>query len=185
MLLQASQIRSGSYNARMIKALPLAVLSLFLLATPAHADEAKKIGTYGDWTAYTFQENGAKACYMAATPRELKGNYTKRGNVYAMITHRPAEKSRDVFSFLAGYAYKTGAKVTLSVDGQPFMLVGNNETAWTPSADTDAKLVAALRKGSKFTVEGSSERGTATKDTFSLKGSGSAYDVISKECKVN
>jgi hypothetical protein len=33
-----------------------------------------------------------------------------------------------------------------------------------------------------MTVKGMSKRGTLTTDTFSLKGSGEAYDAVSKEC---
>lgn len=163
----------------------LLALALICLSSPVQAEEAKSIGTYGDWTAYSFQDNGAKSCYMAATPQDAKGDYTKRGNVYAMITHRPKDKTFGVFSYLAGYTYAKGAKVTASIDGTVFTLVGQDETAWTPNDETDAKLSDALRHGTKMVVEGVSAKGTATKDVFSLKGSGSAYDAISKACGVS
>lgn len=165
--------------------LPLAGIALGLvsLSSPAAAKDAKEIGSYGAWTAYTYNEDGGKVCYMAATPTDSKGDYTKRGTVYAMITHRPGAKN--VFSYLTGYEYAKGAKVTLSIDGQPTVLYGADEVAWAPNEAADAKLVAALQKGSKMKVEGASARGTATVDTFSLKGSGSAYAAISKECNVS
>ena len=42
--------------------------ALCLLALPVHAADAKKIGTYGAWTAYSYAENGGTVCYMAASP---------------------------------------------------------------------------------------------------------------------
>lgn len=169
----------------MSKAIALAALLVMIPSLPALAKDAKEIGTYGDWKAYTYQEDGNKVCYMAASPESAKGNYKKRGNVYAMVTHRPADKAIGVFSYLAGYTYGNQAKVTLTIDGQQTVLLGQGETAWTPNDETDRKLVSALRKGSKMIVDGASDKGTATKDTYSLKGSGSAYDAMSKECKVS
>lgn len=165
--------------------LPIIGVFLGLVSLPslAAAKDAKEIGAYGAWTAYTYDEEGGKVCYMAATPSESKGDYTKRGTVYAMVTHRPGASG--VFSYMTGYEYAKGAKVTLSIDGAPTVLYGAGEVAWAPNEAADAKLVAALQKGSKMKVEGASARGTATVDTFSLKGSGSAYAAISKECNVS
>ena len=99
-----------------------------------------------------------------------------------MITHRPAEKSKDVFSYITGYTYKSGGEVKISVNGETFILAGQGENAWTPSDALDAKLATAIQKGSTMVVEGISSRGTKTKDTFSLNGSGDAYAAISKAC---
>ncbi len=163
-------------------------LAAVLLASPAAsalAADATKIGTYGDWTAYSYTEDGAKVCYMAASPSKSEGDYTQRGNVYAMITHRPSAKSTDVFSFLAGYEYKRDAPVKVSIDGAETVLLGAEEVAWTPNDATDKKLSEGLRKGKKMVITGTSSRGTDTTDTFSLKGTGSAYSAINKACGIN
>lgn len=151
-----------------------------MVTSPVHAKDATPLGSYGAWTAYTYQEDGARVCYMAATPSDSKGDYTKRGTVYAMVTHRPDAKG--VFSFLAGYDYAKGANVTLTVDGQPILLYGADQVAWAANADADAKIVRALQKGTTMKIEGKSMRGIATSDVFSLKGSGAAYAAISKAC---
>lgn len=169
----------------MLRVCFLIVALIVSVSSVALAKDAKQIGKYGVWTAYTFEEDGKKVCYMAATPDDIKGDYKKRGSVYAMVTHRPADNALDVFSYLAGYEYAQGAKVTLSIDGAPTILLGAGETAWTANDEADRKLVAAMRKGSKMIVDGSSVRGTTTKDIYSLKGSGSAYDAMSKACDVN
>lgn len=171
---------------RLLSFLFLIVLagSLFS-AEPAHAQDARKFGSYGDWDAYTFLEDGHKVCYVASSPSSAKGNYKKRGGIFAMVTHRPAEKSLNVFSYLAGYTYKKGDAVTLTIDGQPQTLYGDGEVAWTANPAADEKLIAALRRGKTLTVKGRSDRDTETVDTFSLKGSGAALDAISKECDIN
>ena len=50
------------------------------------------IGDFGDWTAFTDGSGKNKVCYIASEPKKETGNYKRRGNVYVLVTHRPAEK---------------------------------------------------------------------------------------------
>lgn len=158
------------------------VLGGMIISGAAHASEPQLISTYGDWSAYTFEENGNKVCYMASKPVKAEGKYSVRGDIFALITHRPAEKSKNVFSYVAGYTYKPNSDVKVTIDGKVFTLFTHKDMAWTSTADTDAVLAELIRKGSRMTVEGTSSRGTYTKDTISLKGSGGAHDAINKAC---
>lgn len=153
-------------------------------AVSAHADDPELIGRHGDWMAYKFMENGNKVCYMASQPKSSKGNYSKRGDVFALVTHRPSENTRNVFSYITGYTYKPESEVTVTIGSETFSLFTDNDRAWTPDDVTDQALTTALRKGAQMVVKGVSSRGTNTTDTFSLKGTGAAYDAISKECGV-
>ncbi len=148
----------------------------------AEASKPSLLGTFGDWRAYSFTENGNKVCYMAAEPKTKVGNYTSRGDVFALITHRPAEKTRDVFSYITGYPYKSGGEVTIEANGRNYKLFTQNETAWAADAAADRALVNAIKAGSNMVVKGVSQRGTLTTDTFSLNGSSKAYNTISKAC---
>lgn len=167
---------------------PILLISTILLcaiATPAKASEPRLLGTFGDWAAYGFTENGNKVCYMASQPKTAVGNYTKRGeDIFALVTHRPAEKTKDVFSYITGYPYKAGSEVSVLVNGRTFKLFTQGDTAWAPDASIDAAMAKAIQAGSKMVVKGTSKRGTLTTDTYSLKGSGSAYKAISRECGV-
>lgn len=155
-----------------------------LSAPAARADEPRPIATHGEWSAYVFEENGGKVCYMAARPKSDEGDYQKRGDIFAHITHRPGSGAKDVFSYLAGYAYKKDSRVTLKIDGKSFDLFTDGETAWADDSVTDSAISRAIRGGSRMVVAGTSSRGTPTTDTFSLKGSSKAYEVISRECAV-
>lgn len=153
-----------------------------VMAQTAQASEPKLLSTHNDWSAYTFEENGSKVCYMASTPRKAEGKYTQRGEIYALITHRPAENTKDVFSYITGYKYKTGSDVSVKVDGKKYTLFTQDDTAWAPDAQSDRDLAKAIQAGSTMIVQGVSGRGTKTKDTFSLKGSTAAYKAISRAC---
>lgn len=155
-----------------------------LFFNTAQASEPKSIGTFGNWAAYTFKEDGRTVCYMAGKPAKSQGNYTKRGDIYALITHRPGEGSKNVFSYITGYSYKPTTDAIAKIDGGSFALFTQGNTAWAPDAQTDNKLAKAIQKGSKMVVSGTSSRGTKTTDSFDLKGSSAAYKAISRACGV-
>ena len=165
--------------------LPLfAIAVLAFTASASSAASPKQIGKYGDWTSYSLSENGSKVCYMVSKPVKAQGKYTNRGEIFALITHRPSESTKDVFSYITGYTYKTGSDATVTIDGERYVLFTQDDTAWAPDANADSKLAKAIQTGSKMIVKGTSARGTLTTDTYSLKGSGAAYKAISKECKI-
>ena len=150
----------------------------------AQADNPKPLGTFERWTAYSLTEGGQQVCYVASAPAKSDGKYAKRGDVFMLITHRPAQKSLDVVSFVAGYAFKPEAQAELAVGKDKFTLFVKDERAWAPDDKADATIVRAMSKGAEMVVRGTSARGTATTDHFSLKGFARAYDAINKACKV-
>ena len=156
--------------------------ALLLLPVAAQASEQQEIARHGQWVAYQFEENGGKVCYMAAKPTKAEGKYSKRGDIVAMITHRPSEGTRNVFSYMAGYGYKKGSDVTVTIDGKKFSLFTQNDMAWAADSAADNALADAIQKGSTMVVKGASSRGTQTTDTFSLSGSSKAYEAITNVC---
>lgn len=161
-------------------------------AAPALADEPKSIGVFSDWEAVTFKDAKGKVCYITSHPKKADAAIKNRqlALTYAMVTHRPAEKTFDVVNFVAGYNYKDGSKATVEIDNQKLTLYTANNAAWAwdnPTADdqaTDKKLVEAMRKGTSLVLHGTSARGTETTDTYSLIGFGKAYAAIGAACGV-
>lgn len=159
-------------------------LALIYGIESASAAAPQVLGEYGDWVAYYYRDSSGAVCYMASTPKKDEGKYTKRGDIYAVITHRPNEKSFDVVNFNAGYTYKSGAKVEVKIGAQTFdKLFTSGDKAWATSEKTDKEMVAAMKRGSRMVVHGVSSKGTQTKDTYSLNGFSSAYRAISNKCK--
>ncbi len=158
-----------------------------ILGTPALAKDSppKELGKFKDWTAYSMTQNGKKVCYAVTYPlkSECKNNRTcRRGDIYVMVAHRPAEKSYNVFSFNAGYPFAAGGTVAAKVDTQKYTLyTDTHETAWAPN-DQDKKITQALARGKSLVIEGESSKKTKTEDKFSLRGSKAALLKIQKEC---
>ncbi len=167
--------------------LPLLALVIFGLTAPAAAAEQKPVdllGNFKNWSSYSYDDNG-KVCFMASKPTKSLPVGAKRGDIYLMVTHRPALSSKGVVSVVAGYPYKPGSEVTLAIGNQKFTLFTEGDTAWARDEATDASIVQAIRTGASVTVTGTSTRGTKTTDTYSLSGSGAAHDAINKDCGVN
>ncbi|MCE2510915.1 MAG: hypothetical protein J4G10_08125 [Alphaproteobacteria bacterium] len=95
----------------------LLLAGFFVLFGPALAGEIKSLGTFKLWGAYYYTENDAMVCYIASRPIREAGDYTRRGEVFVLVTHRPAAKTRDVVSFQAGFSFQKESGVTIPVDG--------------------------------------------------------------------
>ncbi len=158
------------------------ILASALVVQPSRAQGIKRIGDYGNWSSFQFSEDGNLACYMSSEPKKAKGKYKTRGDVFAIVTHRPAEKRFGEVSIIAGYSYQKDSWVEVKIGEQAFQLFTQDDGAWAPDAETDKKLVQAMRKGHTMVVTGTSTRGTLTTDTYSLSGFTKASQAIAKAC---
>jgi len=163
----------------------LLVICGLLISTAAQAaEQPKALGEYGDWTAWVYNENGNMMCYISSFPKKDEGKYTKRGDIYVQIAHRPAEKTFDVATFVAGYTFDTKAPLTVKIGKETFSKTfTQGDKGWMVNDSEDRRLIAAMKRGDRMIVDGKSSRGTATKDTYSLKGFSAAYQAISAKCK--
>lgn len=142
---------------------------------PTQAAGPRQLGTFRDWTAATYQENGQKICYAFTRASKTEPN---RQGVVLTVTHRPG--GRDAVAISAGYAYPRNAAVTLAIvqTNLPFYTGGNSAFARDGAA-----AVAAMRGSNRATARGPGAGGRGTViDEFSLTGFAAAHDTISREC---
>jgi invasion protein IalB len=168
-------------QSRTVLSAVCAVLSAGILAfaPQAHADF---LGKFQDWEAHARADGGAKVCYAASVPTKSEGKYTRRGDVFLLVSHRPGDKMIGFVSMEAGYSYGKTSKITARIGGASFPMFPDGELAF---AYEDAPLVEAMIRGQDLVVSGTSSRGTLTTDTFSLSGFTAAYKAASKACGVN
>jgi invasion protein IalB len=154
----------------------------------AFAETPKSIGTFGSWQA--FAAGGAKptSCYVSSQPTKSEPKAAKRGDVYLLVSFRKGANGQpnvaNEVSVIAGYTYKEASDVELSVSGSKYMLFTQADGAWARDSQTDEQIVGAFRRAQAATVKGTSSRGTATTDTFSLKGFDQAIAAATKACGV-
>lgn len=166
----------------MIGRLKAIVLIGLLWPMAAMANEPNQIGSFKDWRAYTFEDAGGNICYVVSEPKKHEGKYSRRGDIYFLVTHRPSGKVFNEISIITGYNYAKGHEPSASVGNQSFKFYSEGDAAWAFSKD-EAKLITAMKKGSSMVVRGKSTRGTNTKDTYSLSGITAAMGAIDKECR--
>ena len=169
---------------RLTNTMFLMALSLIFMIGTASAQQTdpRALGTFNDWLAYSWSENGNKVCYMLSRPLKSTPQGVNRGDIYVMVTYRPKSKSTEEVSHVAGYPYKDKSTVDALIGNNKFVLATNNEVAWVPEGGSDEKLIKAMRGGSKMIVKGTSSRNTLTVDTYSLQGFTAAYQQIRKSC---
>ncbi|MEQ8667469.1 MAG: invasion associated locus B family protein [Rhodospirillales bacterium] len=154
-----------------------------LLITLASVAKAETLSEHGPWAAIKNQEDGKPVCYIGAEPKKQEGDYTRRGDTYVIVTHRPAMNQNNVVSVLAGYTYKDRSEVVVKINGDPpVKLFTRDQRAWAYDAKTDAALVNAMKRGTTMVITGTSSRGTLTTDTYSLSGFTAAYNDASRAC---
>ncbi|MDD3668884.1 MAG: invasion associated locus B family protein [Alphaproteobacteria bacterium] len=162
------------------------LMAVLLAATAAGAQGAPLtiLGTFSHWTAYTLTDAAGKVCYVASEPSATETKAKGRDDVFLMITHRPQKNEFDVLSMKAGYTYQKGSRPTIKIDANRVLsLKSYEDSAWSPNAETDGKLIAQMKKGGKAVVSGTSVRGTKTADTFSLRGLTKALEAADKACE--
>lgn len=148
------------------------------------AETTQRLGAAQGWSAYEETAKAGKLCYLSGKPVKSEPADLKRGEVYAYVTHRTAEKAFNVVSFAAGYPFKDGSDVDLAVDGHKFSLFASKDTAWARDSAEDKAIVEAMAKGKQVMIQGTSARGTATTDTYNLAGFGQVLGQIDKACGV-
>ena len=153
-----------------------------LLAGPAAAQAIERISDHRDWSAFRYKEDGQVVCYMASTPKQAEGDYSQRGDVFAIVTHRPSAERIGEVSINAGYTYQADSAVQVKIGSKSWDFFTNGTNAWASTAQEDKAIIRAMRAGSSMVVRGTSSRGTLTTDTYSLLGFSKAFGAINKAC---
>jgi hypothetical protein len=144
------------------------------------AQAQEKDRTFNDWTVYTTTLQGKKTCYMASFPTQKSGNYRRRDEPYLLIT-RMAPNVYEV-STSSGYPFKNGSSPEVDIDGKKFTMFTQGELAWANSAQQDAEMVETMRKGSRLRIRGTSQIGSYSLDTYSLKGVTASFNRMNTIC---
>ena len=80
----------------------------------------------------------------------------------------------------------TKIRLNFTIDDNIFFEIDTfAQTAWINSSENpnlDIKIIEAMKKGSVLIAEGTSKRGTETKDTYSLVGFTKAFQKVKDVC---
>lgn len=160
----------------------LTFITAMLLALGAQAAD-RTLGSFRDWSAMAFGSKKDPTCMAFSQPVKSDGEYSKRGEVFVFVTHRPADGKRQQVSIETGYSYKGQSPASITIDGVTFALRTEGSTAWLEQEAHNPDLVKAMKAGRTMRVQGTSSRGTETRDQYSLLGFSAAIRAIDRACK--
>jgi invasion protein IalB len=152
------------------------------LALPAAAQEAKNLGTFNAWTAWTGTDANGLICYISAQPTSSEPAGANRDPIHFLVIHRKGLGTKNEVQTLIGYPFNPQGNASAAIDGANYPMVTEGAAAWLASAGDETGFVAALKKGTALVVKGTSQRGTQTTDNYSLSGVTAAMNEIDKAC---
>ena len=188
-------------NAWIMRAATVALLSGIAPAILAQ-ESTNVVATMTDWSVFEDppicgnEKAGEKCrqptekptdCWGVTIPKETVNTRdgqpvsVRRDDILLFVTFRPGQPGE--ISFTGGYPFAGGSTVGMNVDGTSFDLFSDGEWAWTGTPEDDAKILAAMKKGSSALLTAKSGKGTQTQDTFSLRGFTAAMEDAAKRCK--
>lgn len=178
---------------RWLALITVLVVTSFGVTAPLYAksvDTQKALGTFGQWRAFEFKESGQPVCTMTLTFSVPPKGHVRQRTGYVMITHRPADNSRDVVSFTPGYVFKPESVLQMRFKNKTVDLFTTHDTAWARDAVTDHRLAALLRSSAAVVAIGTpvmakkTGKNVPVVDHLSLVGAAKAYAAIGKACGV-
>lgn len=167
-------------------AIAVLVAACLVLAGPCAAQTAAQtanlVSKFGEWSLLTSGASAQKICFAAAKPTDSEPKAANRAPIYFYISAWPKDGVKSEVSVKLGYPVKKGSDVTLAIGDAAFTLFSKDDRAFVADPTNELKLVEAMKKGSKMTIQGTSERGTATTDTYSLAGISQALQALATNC---
>jgi len=159
-----------------------------LLVTPAaltaaQAQAPKLVSTFSDWSSYMHEGADAKICFAVSQPKNQEPKNVTRDPAYFYISAWPKDGVRTEISVRIGYPFKKGSEATVTVGEAAFKLFTQNDRAFIGDAAQELKLLEAMKTTATMQVQGISERGTATTDSYSLAGLPQALQAAAEQCK--
>lgn len=154
-----------------------------LTPTAALAQAAKLVSTFSDWSSYMHEDARAKICFAVSQPKSQEPKSANRDPPFFYISAWPKDGVRTEISVKIGYPFKKGSEATVTVGGAAFKLFTQNDRAFVGDVAQEVKLIEAMKNAQTMQVQGTSERGTATTDSYSLAGLAQALQAAAAQCQ--
>ncbi len=171
---------------RMFACVTMAIVNTAVLAA-APMPTAVIVKTFGDWTFYASDDgtSAGKVCFLVAQPTMTEPPGLTRDPALAYVSAWPKDGVKSEISFKIGFVVKKPSDPTATVIGpsaSSYKLFVKDDRAYVADPTQELKLLEALKKGSKLTVQALSDRGTTTTDSYSLQGITAALQALAGSC---
>ncbi len=183
--------RRGRMASSSVAASALALIGLACLATtPAQAQraaagqaQAMLLETSGKWQAFSSQQGRSKVCYALSKAESRAPANLKDVEAMLFISSRPAENVRNEISLVLNFDLKENVEHQAIIGSDQFALVAKGQNMWLKNPAEEPRMLDAMRKGSTLEIKGTSKRGNATTDKYSLAGVTQVIKRAEDACK--
>lgn len=162
------------------------VTAMMLASSVLAQESSNRVAANTDWSV--FVDSNPTECWGVSAPKESVNTRdgavvaVRRGDALLFVFYRPGSAVQGQVAFTAGYPFAGGSTVAVDVDGTTFQMFTEGEWAWPATPEDDAKIVAAMKRGSEATLTARSGRGTVTNDKFSLSGFTATVEEAQRRC---
>jgi len=158
----------------------LILVSLF--AVSANSQEVKKVGKFKDWEAMIIVEQTGKVCFAQSIP-VLQSPKSNLRDARMFVSFRPGEKVSNEISITGGYEFnkKNSIIATSGKSNYKFDIIQEG-FAWIADNKLENKMINTMKKGSRIMITGHNQKGSQTKDHYSLLGFTKAYNAAKTSC---
>ena len=80
--------------------------------------------------------------YGCVKAKKAEGDYSRRGDVFAIVTHLPGQNKWNEFSIVAGYNYQPNSNPDVTIGDMKFQLFTSVLGAWSFSPSEDEKMLS-------------------------------------------
>jgi hypothetical protein len=159
-----------------------ATLCCLGIGSPAQGETV--VSKFSDWTLYASGD-AQKICFLASAPSQSDPSSLPRDIALLYVSAWPKDGVKSELSVKLGFAPKKSSEPVITITGAAqgmFKLFVKDDRAFVADATQELKLIEAMKKGSKLTVQAISERGASVTDTYALTGMTAALQALAAGC---
>jgi len=145
--------------------------------------QALLLETAGKWQAFSSQQGRSKICYALSKAETRTPANLKDVEGLLFISSRPGEGVRNEISLVMNFDLKEDVEHQAIIGNDRFALVAKGQNVWLKNPAEEGRMLDALRKGSGLEIKGTSKRGNATSDKYSLAGISQIVKRAEEACK--
>lgn len=145
--------------------------------------QAMLLESAGKWQAFSSQQGRSKVCYALSKAETRIPANLKDVEGLLFVSSRPGEGVRNEISFVMNFDLKEGVEHQAIIGNERFALVAKGQNMWLKNPAEEPRMLDALRRGAGLEVKGTSKRGNATSDKYSLAGISQIVKRAEDACK--
>ena len=158
------------------------IIFISLFAVSANSQEVKKVGKFKDWEAMIIVEQTGKVCFAQSIP-VLQSPKSNLRDARMFVSFRPGEKVSNEISITGGYEFnKKNSIIATSGKSNYKFDIAQEGFAWIADNKLENKMINTMKKGSRIMITGHNQKGSQTKDHYSLLGFTKAYNAAKTSC---